>query len=152
MGMNHSFGPFYPSDLQDAVNHAERLAELVARLRLPSHEGAATAWLVGRADEIETVVTLVAREWTSKDASESSAARTLRGYLATLHVGMALHFPRAPLSCCAADFATTALPAAAMDATLESPRYAFAPFRVDDTTTEVDASVLLAALPTSTST
>jgi hypothetical protein len=51
-----TFGPFYPAALQETVNHAERLCEVLLAYELspPSNEWAA-AWTVGRAEEVTRI-------------------------------------------------------------------------------------------------
>lgn len=106
------FGPFYPSALQDAVNHAERLAELLRTGRLvsaPLDEWAA-AWMTGREEEIERFVELTLARRAQGRLDDAAAAAILAGYLRSLHEGMArvlgLHRP----PCCGAADAATALP------------------------------------------
>ncbi|HTQ43416.1 MAG TPA: hypothetical protein VMI75_11715 [Polyangiaceae bacterium] len=99
------FGPFYPAPLQEVVNHAERLAELLRTGRLvstplePLDEWAA-AWMSGREGEIRRFVehTLARRE--SGKVDDAAAATILAGYLASLHEGMARRLGLYRPPCC----------------------------------------------------
>jgi len=148
--MNPPFGPFYPSELQAAVNHAERVAALIARVRASPRDAEGAAWIAGRAEEIEAVVALVADEWTRAGISVATAARKIDVYVETLHRGLALHFPNASLACCSAAFATTELPASPTSSTVEIEHAAPPPCDVEATTMDVDPSELLAGIPRST--
>jgi hypothetical protein len=105
------FGPFYPPALQAAVNHAERLAELlgVHELAPPTQEWA-QAWTIGRADEVVRFVEEVVRRWREGPVRDEDAAATLEDYLAALHEGLAKHLGCTAPSCCADGDATTARP------------------------------------------
>jgi len=103
-----TFGPFYPASLQETVNHAERLCEVLVAYELspPSNEWAA-AWTVGRADEVARFAEHVTASWRGGTLGERDASETLRGYLASVHEGMALHLGRIEPPCCAGDGCTT---------------------------------------------
>ncbi len=106
------FGPFYPAPLQEVVNHAERLAELLRAGRLvasPVDEWAA-AWMSGREGEIERVLELTLAGRAQGEVDDATAAAVLAGYITSLHEGMArrlgLHRP----PCCGGTSETTAPP------------------------------------------
>jgi hypothetical protein len=102
------FGPFYPPALQDLVNHAERLADvLVAHELSPPEDEWAQAWLLGRANEVTQYVEHVVASWRVRRLDELAAAGALEGYLAIVHDGMARHLAHAPKTCCRAPDATT---------------------------------------------
>jgi hypothetical protein len=96
------FGPFYPAPLQQVVNHAERLAELLRTGRLVSTplDDWGAAWMSGREGEIERFLEHTLTRWTQGKVDDATAATILAGYLASLHEGMArrlgLHRP----ACC----------------------------------------------------
>ena len=114
------FGPFYPTELQAVVNHAERLSDLLTAHELaPPFDEWAKAWLVGRANEVVEFALDVTASWRGGALDEASAASALWGYLAALHEGMAKHLAGAPLVCCASDGETTK-PAPASDGSLVS--------------------------------
>jgi len=84
-----TFGPFYPAPLQAVVNHAERLADLVAAPAVAAdRKGKAAAWLTGRAEEIESFVEQVAEDWRARRVGVDHAARMIESYLAELHCGL----------------------------------------------------------------
>jgi hypothetical protein len=95
------FGPFYPPALQTLVDHAERLADLLAvrELTLPVEEWA-QAWTMGRADEIVRFTEHVVGLWERLRLGDGAAASMLEGYLAIVHEGLAIYFARKPPSCC----------------------------------------------------
>lgn len=107
------FGPFYRAPLQEVVNHAERLAELLRTGRLVSVplDDWASAWMSGREGEIERFLELTLTGRGRAIVDDAAAAAILTGYLASLHEGMArclgLHRP----ACCNdAGAATVLLP------------------------------------------
>jgi hypothetical protein len=109
------FGPFYPAPLQEVVNHAERLAELLRTGRLVSaRQGPvdewALAWMSGREGEIERFVELTLTGRARGRVDDAAAAAILTGYLAFLHDGMVrslgLHRP----ACCSGAGEATVLP------------------------------------------
>jgi hypothetical protein len=102
------FGPKYPDPLQAAVNHAERLCAVLARLegRHPDPR----LWLVGRREEIELVLRLRIRDWKARRISLGFAARSIVRYLDDLHAGATSSLglaANARLTCCADDEAPT---------------------------------------------
>lgn len=106
------FGPFYAAPLQEVVNHAERLAELLRSGRLvstPIDEWAA-AWMSGREGEIERFLELTLAGRAKGKVDDATAAAILAGYVASLHEGMArtlgLHRP----PCCDGANVSTAPP------------------------------------------
>jgi AcrR family transcriptional regulator len=106
------FGPFYPAPLQEVVNHAERLAELLRTGRLVSTrlDDWAAAWMSGREGEIERFLEHTLARRASGKLDDAAAATILAGYLASLHEGMArrlgLHRP----ACCSGAGEATAVP------------------------------------------
>ncbi len=104
------FGPFYPPTLQQVVNHAEKLREVVAihELTPPSDEWA-EVWLLGRAQEIGEFVGEIARAWRGGEISDQKAARSLVGYIESLHAGLARHLGVTVPTCCRASPNATAL-------------------------------------------
>jgi hypothetical protein len=103
-----AFGPFYPPALQEVVNHAERLADLLVAHELsPPHDEWAQAWLLGRASEVSHYAEHVVASWRAGRLDEAAAAAALDGYLDVVHEGMARHLPHASRGCCQARDATT---------------------------------------------
>ena len=104
-----AFGPFYPAILQPIVDHAERLWALVAvhELAPPSDEWA-TAWLVGRSEEIARVASEVLRSWHEEKTRDTEAAAELQAYLALVHGGLAKSLGCSAPACCQAPAEGTA--------------------------------------------
>jgi hypothetical protein len=106
------FGPQYPPRLQDAVNHAERLCGVIARVEGERASDLGRAWLVGRSEEIETVLSLVVGDWRDARCSEDAAVTAVREYVDELHGAVRKFFGLdAVLDCCFGDaVATVPLP------------------------------------------
>lgn len=85
MTVSGVFGRQVPALLQEPMQHAERLCAVLARLeeRGPSEVG--RAWLVGRREEIEKVLSLVVDDWAAKLRTEEDARASVVEYLAELH-------------------------------------------------------------------
>ena len=133
MTVSGVFGRRVPALLQEPMLHAERLCAVLARLeeRGPSELG--RAWLVGRREEIEKVLSLVVDDWAAKLRNEEDARASLLEYLAELHSAVRRLFGlEAVLDCCFGDVVATE-PIHLQDATrqVELPRAA--PFASSDT-------------------
>jgi len=115
------FGPFYPAYLQEAVDHAERLVELLEQLDPRSARRSATTWLVGRSEEVECLVVDLVAEWERGEVGESEAAQSLNSYLQGLHRGLAINFGELAPSCCAHSLVVTASPASYLSVTRSFP-------------------------------
>jgi hypothetical protein len=111
-----TFGPFYPARLQESINHAERLVDMLSVHQECAHDG--EIWLNGRADEIQCFVLAVAEDWRAGRVGEQAAKRSIDDYLEDLHLSIALYFGQDVPSCCRAVAARTALPARAEARTL----------------------------------
>ena len=116
------FGPFYPPRLQRTVNHAERLAALLARAEHEPEGGGrpTNLWLVGRAGEVERFVEEVLCDWRSGRCAERVAARAVEEYVAFLHEGLAIHLGESAPSCCAPPAQTQVAPEDTVDRLLMS--------------------------------
>jgi hypothetical protein len=106
------WGPFYGNApaLQDAINHAERLAGILKLIRPRGGDDRGAVWLVGRIDEMEIFVELVIQRWRFEGLHEESAEAAITAYLDTLHHGLALHFGELSLRCCCNALFTTSVP------------------------------------------
>ncbi len=106
-----TFGPFYPTRLQELINHAERMARV---LRVEEcREGCNNlrdAWLAGRAGELERFVEAMAEEWHGRRRKVDSITLALSGYLEQLHDGMLANLGSRGLDCCLAGLDTTTVP------------------------------------------
>jgi hypothetical protein len=104
------FGPFYPPFLQEEVNHAERLANLLRRIPVPGADDEASAWLIGRSDEIECFVGEVTADWNGGRVQSIPAAVAIGGYIDGLHRHLARRLGVRTPRCCASTLDVTAAP------------------------------------------
>jgi hypothetical protein len=91
------FGPYYPPELQRSVNHAERVAELLAT---PELSAGGEPWVLGRSEEIETYVAAVVADWKAASKTDREAAALIDSYLTALHQGMLAHLEIRQPRCC----------------------------------------------------
>jgi RNA polymerase sigma factor for flagellar operon FliA len=99
--------------LRKAINHAQRLAKLLVRMeRTKSPDRKAKAWLMGRAGEVQAVVSVAVRDWREGKCESSHACSRIVTYLDELHRGVGKQFNSVPtLECCHDDEAITFAPA-----------------------------------------
>jgi hypothetical protein len=116
-----AFGPFYPPFLQEAVDHAERLVELLRALDTQTARRSAATWLVGRVDEVECLVEDLTLEWRTFGMSAQEAAAAVNAYVQALHRGLAINFGELAPSCCVGSLVITASPASFLDVTRSFP-------------------------------
>ncbi len=106
-----TFGPFYPRRLQELVNHAERMARLLAvEERRNGCGDFREAWLAGRASELERFVEAMIAEWRARKRGAASVIVVLSAYLEELHDGMLLNLGSRGLDCCLVGLDTTTVP------------------------------------------
>jgi hypothetical protein len=119
------WGPFYGDAplLQDAVNHAERLTQLLTVMRPRPRDDRGAAWLVGRSEEMETFVELIILRWRFEGLDEAAAAGEIDAYLDALHRGLAFHFGEMSLRCCCGELFATSVPESALSQTAEIPTH-----------------------------
>ena len=144
-----AFGPFYPAQLQEVINHAERMAERLARLRVEG-DAAASAWLLGRVEEIETFVEHVAHEWRTLGLDPHAATRAVATYLEMLHDGMRVHFGDVSPRCCTSPLSVTSPAATPLSQTQPIPILVLRKRAMDgpEDTTSVDPVDVLSEWPT----
>jgi hypothetical protein len=116
-----TFGPFYPPLLQDAVNHAERMVTMIERTPVPDAADEASAWLVGRAGEIECFVCAVLADWSEARISRGHAFIAINAYLKDLHHDLPRRLGVRRPRCCIAPDEGTALPVSCSSLTAEAP-------------------------------
>lgn len=106
------FGPQYPPNIQTLVNHAERFCELLARIEVvhPPRTSIGRAWLSGRTEEIETLLTCLVGDWNAQKIGADALTNAVTAYLNALHSGAqrCLELGSAP-DCCDADLFPTLL-------------------------------------------
>jgi len=120
------FGPFYPPLLQDAVNHAERLANMLRRMPVPGADDQASAWVTGRAEEIDCFVDVVTHDWRAARLSDDNAADAIGRYVDVLHRDLGLRLGVLAPRCCPSPYEITAEPLSCFSVTVPP---AEAPFR-----------------------
>jgi hypothetical protein len=116
-----AFGPFYPPFLQEAVDHAERLVDLLQGLDTRTARRSASTWLVGRVEEIECLVGELVFEWRSSERTAAEAAQSVNAYVQALHRGLAINFGELAPSCCVTSLIITASPASFLEVTRSFP-------------------------------
>jgi hypothetical protein len=107
------FGPQYPPCLQAVVNHAERFCALMARFEVmgTASDALGRAWLVGRSEEVETMLECVVGDWQAGRLTSDAAAAAAAAYLQALHLGAHKRLALSPaLECCEGEEAPTPMP------------------------------------------
>jgi hypothetical protein len=98
----------YPPFLDEAVDHARRLALLLGAL--DPKTGHARTWLLGRVDEVWCITDAITRDWLRGKTGTVAAVRSLTTYIQAIHRGLALHFGELAPSCCVCSLVVTATP------------------------------------------
>jgi len=141
------WGPFYADApfLQGAINHAERLVEVLKVTRASPEDDYGAAWLFGRIEEMEIFVELILQRWHFEGLHEVAAATAITAYLDTLHHGLAFYFGELSPPCCSDALLATSIPASSLSQTAEIPAIdAFRrPLAGDTTVIDVDPAELL---------
>jgi hypothetical protein len=104
------FGPYYPSGLQQVVNHAERFASLLHQheTRTPPSDESGRTWVTGRAEELEIVVGFVIADWQNGELTEGAATSAIASYLRAVHARAERHLRIGLVpKCCVAEMAPT---------------------------------------------
>jgi hypothetical protein len=117
-----AFGRHYPPFLQEAVDHAQRLVELLQTLDPRAARRSAATWLVGRVGEVECLVGELVDDWQRGAVSEADAAGAVNAYVGALHRGLAINFGELAPSCCVQSIIVTATPASFLSTTRSFPR------------------------------
>jgi hypothetical protein len=105
-----TFGPRYPPPLQQAINHAELFAEYLANAEAREHlsDDRAVAWITGRAEELEAVITCLVDDWRQGRLSLEAVAHSVSAYVRAMHDGAEVYLGVGPeFDCCSADVAVT---------------------------------------------
>jgi hypothetical protein len=146
------WGPFYGDApfLQGAINHAERLTEVLKVTRASPEDDYGAAWLFGRIEEMEIFVELILQRWLFDGLDELAAGTAITAYLDTLHQGLAFYFGELSPACCSDALLATSIPAAPLSKTTEIPAFAAMQRPVEDDATVIDvdpAELLLRMTP-----
>jgi hypothetical protein len=106
--MGSVFGRQVPRELQESMQHAERLCAVLSRLEGRPAGEPARAWLIGRREEIEKVLSLVVYDWEAKRRTAEEARGSVATDLDELHVAVRKLFGlEAVLDCCFGDVVAT---------------------------------------------
>jgi hypothetical protein len=148
------WGPFYAEApvLQRAINHAERLTELLKDTRPNDEDEDAASWLVGRVDEMQVFVELILQRWRYEGLSEAGAAAAITAYLDTLHHGLARYFCDLAPRCCEDALLTTVVPFGMQTTEMTAFREDGRMTAIDATVIDVDPAELFAAITPAPST
>ena len=115
------------------MQQAARLCAVLARLEQRGTSERASAWLVGRREEIEKVLSLALDDWAAKLRTDEEARGSMVEYLGELHGAVRRLFGlEAVLDCCFGDVVATE-PIALDDATRQVEVARVAPFASGDT-------------------
>jgi hypothetical protein len=110
-GKAHRSTPRQPDPLRARVAQADHLARA---LRVVSAKAApsdpAFLWLLGRADEVRTLVDEIVREWAVGSIETASACEAIRGYADAIHVALHRRYGGWGASCCGPHLAPFARP------------------------------------------
>ena len=93
--------PRYPAHLRARIAQADHLARALRSL-----SGKAVAsdpsylWLLGRADEVRTLVDEIVREWSTDAIDTVYACEAIRGYVGAIHVALHRRYGGYGASCC----------------------------------------------------
>ncbi len=91
----------YPPELEDVLQHAQRLREFIARKERATYiVDPGGPWIAGRAGEIQCVVALAALDWHEGRHCTEGAVASLNRYLRGLHDGLAMHLDIDQPPCC----------------------------------------------------
>jgi hypothetical protein len=106
------FGPHahYPLALQQAVDHAERFAALLATVEVRHRpaDRAARAWLTGRSEELEMVIAAIVADWIAGRLTADGTTSAVLSYLRAVHAGAERYLRLGPMpACCLGDIAAT---------------------------------------------
>jgi hypothetical protein len=107
----------FPPYLNDAIEHLERLADVLETLDPRLARRAASTWLIGRLAEGECLLGALVRDWRDGTLTEAEAARSLNGYLNEIHRGLAVNFGELAPACCVNSLMATATPASYLSVT-----------------------------------
>jgi len=122
------------------MQNAERLCAVLARLEQRGTSERGSAWLVGRREEIEKVLSLALDDWAAKLRNDEETRGSVTEYLAELYGAAVRLFglEGVPLDCCFGDVVATE-PVHLEDATREVELPPAATFGSSDTVADPGA-------------
>jgi hypothetical protein len=90
-----------PALLVARIAQADDLARAIQRLSAKAVlTDPSSLWLVGRADEVRTLVDEIAREWRDGSIGTESACEAIRSYVVATHVALHRRYGGYGASCC----------------------------------------------------
>src|SRR5438067_10587586 len=91
----------YPALLGTRIAQADHLARAIQALSAKAvASDPSYLWLLGRADEVRTLVTEIAREWSEGSVDTAYACEAIRGYVAAVHVALHRRYGGIGAACC----------------------------------------------------
>ena len=105
--------PRYPALLGARIAQADHLSRALQSLSgraVPSDPS--FRWLLGRADEVRTLVEEIAREWAEGTIDTGHACEAIRSYVGAVHVALHRRYGGFGASCCGPHLEPFALPSA----------------------------------------
>jgi hypothetical protein len=123
----------YPPFLQEALDHAARLVDVLVSLESDTARFARKRWLVGRAAEAECVVEAVTQDWGRGAISDANAVRSILAYVQALHRGLAVQLGELAPACCVSALVVTATPVSLPAVTPQRPSSRMPPSDVGST-------------------
>jgi hypothetical protein len=110
-----------PPFLTEALSHAIRISEVLARLPSSTRRRPGQRWLVGRTTEVRCLTGAVMDDWRHGRVTDVEATQSINAYIQLLHRGLALHFGELAPSCCISSLVITASPVSYADITRSLP-------------------------------
>lgn len=137
--MSGVFGRSVPPELQEAMQHAQRLCAVVSRLEGSAVGELGQSWVIGRCEEIEKVLSLVIDDWEAKRRTDEGARLSVLAYLDELHSAVRRLFgPETVLDCCFGNVVATE-PVQLENATRQVELPPAAPFASSDSVADPQA-------------
>ncbi len=94
-------GQQYPASLQAQLAQADRLSRALRSLsEKASKSDVAFLLLLGRADEVRTLVDEILREWSGRLIETNDACEAIGSYVCSLHVALHRRYGEHGASCC----------------------------------------------------
>jgi hypothetical protein len=93
--------PRLPAPLAARIAQADAVARALQRLSAKAVlTDPSSTWLVGRADELRTLVGEIAREWGDGSIGTDAACEAIRSYVGAIHVALHRRYGGSGASCC----------------------------------------------------
>jgi hypothetical protein len=114
--------PRYPALLGARIAQADQLARALQSLSGRSvASDPSFLWLLGRADEVRTLVDEIVREWSDGSIDTMRACEAIRSYVGAVHVALHRRYGGYGASCCGPHLEPFAGPRTAVDDAMRRP-------------------------------